>query len=95
MALHAYIGYMDPASQPTNHPVVYAHPAGASFFSKRAPLDVWSMYLVDVVIFIDFRLPWQLNIKIWSICSNDYASKNRIGILCKKMCFAAPHLFSA
>jgi len=24
---------------------------------------------------------------------NDYASKTRIGILCKKMCCAAPHYF--
>jgi len=34
------------------------------------------------------------NIKIWSICSNDYASKTRIETLCKKMCCVAPHRFS-
>ena len=32
--------------------------------------------------------------KIWSICSNDYASKTRIKIMCKKTCCIAPHLFS-
>jgi len=30
--------------------------------------------------------------KIWSICSNDYASKTRIKILCKKTCCIAPHV---
>ena len=30
---------------------------------------------------------------IWPICANDYASKTRIKILCKKMCCIAAHLF--
>ena len=31
--------------------------------------------------------------KIWPLCSNDYASKTCIEILCKKTCCIAPHLF--
>ena len=47
--------------------------------------------------FCDFwvilRSPGKIFI-IWPIWSNDYASKTRIEILCKKMCFVAHSLFS-
>jgi len=96
---------------------------------KNMPLDVWSMYLVDVVdccrfqahpspvrlcrscsekkhtpgilehvfcVFCDFwailMSPGKMFI-LWPICSNDYASKTRIEILCKKTCCVAHNLF--
>jgi len=38
------------------------------------------------------RSPGQI-FTIWPICSNDYASKTHIEILCKQMCCMAPHVF--
>ena len=66
----------------------------ALFFSKNTPLEFWSMYLMDFVIFLAILgSPGEI-FKIWIIWSNDYASKTRIKILCKKTCWIAPHLFS-
>ena len=33
--------------------MVYVPPAGAFFFSKNTPLDFWSMYLVDLVKYLE------------------------------------------
>ena len=64
------------------------------FFSwENTPLDCWSMHFVDVVHFSDFSVPW-LNFENVVPLLNDYASKTRIEILCKKTCSTAPHLFS-
>ena len=51
---------------------------------KNTPLDVWNMYFVEFVIVKQFvgGSPGKKNIKIWSIFSNDYASKTRIEIMC-------------
>ena len=44
-------GYMDPANQPTNQPVVYEHAANAFFCSSRdaLPWICWNMYIVVFV----------------------------------------------
>ena len=60
---------------------------------KKHALDFMSMYVIHVVIFNGFQGPLAFFLQIWPICSNDYASKTRIGILCKKTCSTAPHLF--
>jgi len=66
------------------------------FPEKNTHLDFWNMYSCMLWIlwfFSDFRVRRYL-FKLWSICSNDYASKMRIEIMCKKMCCIAPQFFS-
>ena len=66
-------------------------PAALRRPQKKHALDFMSMYFMCFVIFKRFQGPLVKNIQIWPICSNDYASKTRIGILCKKTCCIAPH----
>ena len=76
------------------HPVVYLCACRRRFFSlKKLPWEFGACILWMCSMFIDFRAPAQ-KIDIWSICSNDYASKTRIEILRKNMCWIAPHRFS-
>ena len=63
------------------------------FSSENTPLDFWNMYVVDFVISERFQGPLVNKIKIWIICSNDYARKTRIEILYKKTCCIAPNHF--
>ena len=58
-----------------------------------APLYLLNTYIVNGLIFIDLRVPSSLFSKKLAICSNDYASKARITILCTKTCCIAWDVF--
>ena len=66
----------------------------ALFSWKKHTPDFLSTYFVDFVICVAILESPGKVYKIWPLCSNDYASKTRIEIVCKKTCCIAPHLFS-
>jgi hypothetical protein len=71
--------------------VVYALAANGSFL-KSTPLGFWRMCFAVVPIFDRFYAPPDFFNRL-SVCSNDYAGKTRIEMLCKETCCIAPHLF--
>ena len=65
-----------------------------AFFPRtKYTLDFMSIHFIHVVIFTRFQGPLVTKIQIWPICSNDYASKTLIEILCKKTWCTAPICF--
>ena len=68
-------------------------PAALWLPEKNVP-DCWSTYIVNFVYCYGFVPPRTFFFfKKWAIWSNDYASKTRIKILCKKTCCIAPKHF--
>jgi len=63
------------------------------FLKKHAPGFPEHAFCDVLYFFSDFRGGPGKIFKIWSVCSNDYASKTRIEILCKKTCYLAPIFF--
>ena len=70
---------------PSKHPVVYELAAGALFFHKKHAPGFWKCILWMLSFSAILGSPGKM-FKIWSICSNDYASKTRIEILCVLDC---------
>ena len=56
---------------------------------KMTPLDLLSMYIVNLVIFDQFEASLDVFFKKLAIFSNDYASETRIEVLCTTACCVA------
>jgi hypothetical protein len=67
-------------------------PQALFFLKKHAPVFLEHVFCGLCHCLVISGSPGQI-FQIWPICSNDYASKTRIEILCKKTCSTAPHLF--
>ena len=67
-------------------------PAALRPFSKNDAPGFLNTHIVNLVMFHQFEGPCFF-VKKWAICSNDYASKTRTEILCKKTCYIAPYHF--
>ena len=72
--------------------VCVAAAAGAFFMEKTHPGFYEHVLCGLCDVFVVLESPGEV-FKILPPCSNDYASKTRIEILCKKTCCIAPHLF--
>ena len=48
--------------------------AGFGDLNKMTPLDLLSMYIVNLVIFCQLLASLDVFVKKWTFCSNDYAS---------------------